>query len=201
MCAALALGCAGVAVTAERLPAQDTLSGFYLGTDAGLNLISKLNSPDVSISLRPGVRGDGYLGRAWRLSDEFSAAGELEAGFLYNTVYKATSQGQGVAAGGSLSDVPVLAHAVLRWEFHPHWIAYGGAGAGCAFSSLHINAGGSNYGLDGTDADFAWQAMTGIHYQFGSSEIGLGYEYFSFKRPGIQTVGNNTILASYTFRF
>lgn len=201
MCAALALGCAGLAATASRAAADDPLSGFYVGTDAGLNLIHDLNAPNVSISLRPGVRGDATVGRAWKLADEFSVAGELDAGILYNTLDKATSQGQTVSAGGSLSDVPLLAHAVFRWQFYPHWIAYAGAGVGGTFSSLHVNAGGSNYGLSGTDVDFAWQTMAGVRYRIGSSEIGLGYEYFSFRRSGLQTVGNNTILASYTFCF
>ena len=201
MCAALALGCAGLAMTAGRLQAQDALLGFYLGTDAGLNLTSDLNAPNVSISLRPGVRGDAFMGRAWKVADELSVAAELDAGVLYNTLDKANSQGQSIAAGGSLTDVPLLAHGVLRWHFHPHWIAYAGVGAGGTFSSLHLNAGGSNFGLAGTEADFAWQAMTGIRYRFGSNEIGLGYEYFSFKRSGLQMIGNHTILASYTFCF
>jgi opacity protein-like surface antigen len=201
MCAALALGCAGLAMTAGRLQAQDALSGYYLGTDAGLNLTSDLNAPNVSISLRPGVRGDAFMGRAWKVADELSVAAELDAGVLYNTLDKANSQGQSIAAGGSLTDVPLLAHGVLRWHFHPHWIAYAGVGAGGTFSSLHLDAGGSNFGLAGTEADFAWQAMTGIQYRFGSNEIGLGYEYFSFKRSGLQMVGNHTILASYTFCF
>jgi hypothetical protein len=157
MCAALALGCAGLAMTAGRLQAQDALSGFYLGTDAGLNLTSDLNAPNVSISLRPGVRGDAFMGRAWKVADELSVAAELDAGVLYNTLDKANSQGQSIAAGGSLTDVPLLAHGVLRWHFHPHWIAYAGVGAGGTFSSLHLDAGGSNFGLAGTEADFAWQ--------------------------------------------
>jgi opacity protein-like surface antigen len=201
MCTALALGCAGLSATANRAVADDVLSGFYVSTDAGLNLTSDLNAPDVSISLRPGVRGDGSVGHAWRLPGDFSVATELEAGILYNTLDKAKTPGQNIAAGGSLTDVPLLAHGILRWEFHPHWIAYAGMGAGGTFSSLRVNAGGSNYGLSGTKADFAWQAMTGIKYRFGPNEIGLGYEYFSFKRPGLQMVGNHTILASYTFCF
>jgi hypothetical protein len=199
--AVLAAICLGLTATASRVVADNMLSGFYVSTEAGLNLISDLNASAVSISLRPGVRGDASVGHAWKLAGEFSAAAELDAGILYNTLDKATSQGQSVAAGGSLTDVPLLAHAVLRWEFHPHWIAYAGAGAGGTFSSLHVNAGGSNYGLNGTEANFAWQTMTGVRYRFGSSEIGLGYEYFSFRRTGLQTVGNNTILASYTFCF
>jgi opacity protein-like surface antigen len=198
---ALALGCVGLAANATRLYAGDPLSGFYLSTDAGLNLTSDLNASDVSISLRPGVRGDASAGHAWKLGDELSAGAELETGILYNTLDRATTQGQSVAAGGSLTDVPFLAHAVLRWQFHPHWIAYAGAGVGCTFSSLHLSAGGSNYGLTGTDVDFAWQIMAGVHYQIGSSEIGLGYEYFSFRRSGLQRIGNNSIVASYTFCF
>jgi hypothetical protein len=201
VCAALALGCAGLAATASRAAADDVLSGFYLSTDAGLNLVSDLNAPDVSVSLRPGVRGDATMGRAWELAGKFSVATELDAGVLYNTLDKATTPGQSTAVGGSLTDVPLLGHAVLRWQFHPHWIAYAGAGVGCTFSSLRLDADGSNYGLGGTDVDFAWQTMAGIRYRIGSSELGLGYDYFSFKRSDLQTIGNNTILVSYTFCF
>lgn len=201
LCAALALSCAGLAGSTDSLSAQDTLSGFYVTTAAGLNLSSDLDAPTVSISVRPGVRGDASLGRAWRLAGNFSAGAEIQTGILYNWLDKARSQGQSVAIGGSLMDVPLLAHAVLHWQFQPHWIAYAGMGAGCAFSSLHISSAGGNYGLNGTHADFAWQAMTGIRYRFGANEIGLGYEYFSFRRSGVNTVGNNTILASYTFCF
>jgi hypothetical protein len=201
MCAALALSCAGLGMTADRVSAEDTLSGFYASTDAGLNLASDLNAPAVSISLRPGVRGDASLGRAWQVADHFSAGAELEAGILYNSLNKAKSQVQSVSVGGSLMDVPLLAHAVVHWQFHQHWGAYAGIGAGCAFSSLHIDSAGGNFGLNGTKVDFAWQAMTGFRYRFGPNEIGVGYEYFSFHRSGVQTVGNNTILASYTFNF
>jgi hypothetical protein len=199
--AALALGCVGLAASASQPAAADVLSGFYVSTDTGLNLTRDLNAPTASISLRPGVRGDASVGRAWKLAGEFSAAAELDAGILYNPLDKATTQGQSLAASGSLTDVPLLGHAVLRWQFHPHWLVYAGAGAGCTFSSLRIDSDGMNYGINGTDVDFAWQTMAGIRYQFGASEIGLGYEYFSFKRPGLRTVGNNTILASYTFCF
>jgi hypothetical protein len=201
MRAAFALGCVGLAASATRLQAGDPLSGFYLSTDAGLNLTSDLHASDVSISLRPGVRGDASAGYAWKLADELSAGAELDTGILYNTLDRATTPSQSVAAGGYLTDVPLLAHGVLRWHVHPNWVAFAGAGAGCTFSSLRLNAGGSNYGLTGIDTGFAWQIMAGIHYQIGSSEIGLGYEYFSFKRSGLQTIGNNSIVASYTFCF
>ncbi|HEX3628261.1 MAG TPA: outer membrane beta-barrel protein [Verrucomicrobiae bacterium] len=201
MHAALALGCVGLTASATHLQAGDPLSGFYVNTDAGLNLTSDLNASDVSISLRPGVRGDASAGHAWKLADELSGGVELETGILYNTLDKATAQGQSVAVSGSLMDVPLLAHAVLHWRFHSHWVAYAGAGAGCTFSTLHLNDSGSNFGLSGTKVDFAWQIMAGVRYQFGSNEIGLGYEHFSFKRSGLQTVGNNSIVASYTYYF
>lgn len=201
MCAALVLGCAGLTMTAGRLSAGDPLSGFYLSTDAGLNLTSDLDAANVSLTLRPGVRGDATAGHAWKLADNFSAGMELETGLLYNNLDKATSQGQSAAVGGSLMDVPLLAHAVVHWQFHPRWIAYAGAGAGCTFSSLHLDGTASNYGVGGTEVLFAWQVMAGIRYQIGSSELGLGYEYFSFNRSDLNTVGNNSIVASYTFNF
>ncbi|MGH8024313.1 MAG: acyloxyacyl hydrolase [Limisphaerales bacterium] len=197
----LAIGCASVAATAGHLDAGQDLSGFYVSTDAGLNLTSKLHAPTVSVSSHPGVRGDVLAGYAWALGQEWSIAAELETGLLYNSLSTATSRGQSVAVGGTLADVPLLAHAVLRWQFHPHWIAYAGAGAGGAFSSLHISSAPANYGLNGIQSNVAWQAMAGVRYQFGSNEIGLGFEHFTFYRSGLQSIGNNTILASYTFCF
>lgn len=198
---ALAVGCASLAATAGHLDAGQYLSGFYVSTDAGLNLTSTLHAPTVSISSHPGVRGDVLAGDAWALGKEWSFAAELETGLLYNSLSTATSRGHSVAVGGSLADVPLLAHAVLRWQFHPRWIAYAGAGAGGAFSSLHMTSGATNYGLNGIQANVAWQTMAGVRYQFGPNEIGFGFEHFSFNRSGLQSIGNNTILASYTFCF
>lgn len=201
MRAALALGCASLATHDDQVMADNALAGFYVNTDAGLNLTSDLVATPVSISLRPGVRGDISVGHAWKLAGELFGGVELDAGLLYNSLDTANSQGQSVAAKGSLMDVPLLGHGVLRWHFRSHWLAYAGAGAGGAISSLRLNAGGTNYGLSGTETDFAWQAMAGLRYEFGSSQLGLGYEYFSFRRSGLQTVGNNSIVASYTFCF
>lgn len=201
LCAALTLGCVGLAASATRLHAGDALSGFYVSTDAGLNLTSDLNAPNVSISLRPGVRGDISAGHAWKLADQFSAGVELESGVLYNSLDKATSGGQSTAVGGSMIDMPLLAHAVVHWQFQPRWVAYAGAGAGGAVSWLHLDGAASNYGLGGTEVKFAWQVMAGFRYQIGSSEIGLGYEYFSFNRSDLKRIGNNSIVASYTFHF
>ena len=98
--------------------------------------------------------------------------------------------------------MPLLANAVLNWQFSPNWVAYAGAGAGLDYSFLSVSsAGGIGLGATASESDFAWQGMAGIRYKFGSSELGLGYKYLAVQPSGLQTVGNNAFMVSYTFHF
>lgn len=200
------LGSASLVLGATSLLAQDTSSGLksglYLSTDAGLNLADNLTMSEGSISLSPGLRWDVSMGYAFKLSDRFSLDPEMEVGILYNSLDTASAGGQGASVSGSLTQVPVLANAVLNWQFNPHWVAYAGGGAGYDYSSLNVSSvGGIGIGATGSESDFAWQGMAGIRYMFGSSELGLGYKYLAVKLSGLQTVGNNAIMVSYTFHF
>lgn len=187
------------------LRAGDTNSGFYISTDAGLNLASSLNVPGGSnpggsfsgpiIHLDPGLRCDLSAGYAFKLSDEFTLSPELETGFIYNYFSDYSED---------YTQVPMMANAVLSWRFRPSWSVFAGGGAGCDYSSLSTSSVGG-YVIrphnKTTEYDFAWQAMAGIQYRFGSSEVGLGYKYLAVQPFGWDTVGNNTIFSAYTFHF
>jgi hypothetical protein len=201
----LMLGCAGLTFGATSLRAQDVnLRGFYMATDAGVNIADNLVVPTGSISLGTGVRWDVSMGYDFKLSDQFSLAPELEVGLMYNPLDTATPNGgKSVSASGQFIQVPVMANGILNWNFSPNWVAYAGAGAGIDEDVLNVSSvgGNSTTGLTGNECDFAWQGMVGIRYAFGSSEIGLGYKYLSVKPNGVQTVGNSAIMASYTLHF
>jgi opacity protein-like surface antigen len=115
---------------------------------------------------------------------------------------KLSSGGASYSVNGSVTQVPVMANGILKWHFCPHWIAYGGAGAGYDFNSFDLNsAGGINFNTKSSENDFAWQVMGGVKYKLGHNEIGVGYTYFTYTPSGFKSVGNNTIFASYTFDF
>ncbi len=202
----LMLGCAGLTFGATSLRAQDVnLRGFYMATDAGVNIVDDVTLTATgknggSVSLGTGVRWDVSMGYDFKLSDQLSLAPELEVGLMYNPLdtYTSTS-GKSSSISGQFIQVPVMANAILNWQFAPNWVAYGGAGAGMDYSILNVSSSGSS-GI-ASEADFAWQGMVGIRYAFGSSEIGLGYKYLSVKPNGVQTVGNSAIMASYTLHF
>jgi opacity protein-like surface antigen len=200
----LILGFISLVLGGSLLRASDTNSGFYISTDAGLNLASRLKVPGGSypggsfsgpiIHLDPGFRCDLSAGYAFKLSDEFTLSPELQAGFIYNHFSDHSA---------NYTQVPMMANAVLSWQFRPSWSVFAGGGVGCDYSSLSVSSiSGYSFG-PGVHAayDFACQAMAGIQYRFGSSEVGLGYKYLAVQPFGWDTVGNNTIFLAYTFHF
>jgi opacity protein-like surface antigen len=198
----LMISSAGLVLGARPLLAGDDNSGFYLSTDAGINLADNLTVSSGSISLSPGLRCDLSAGYAFRLSNQFTLAPEVETGVIYNSLDQASSGGVSAPVDGSYTQVPLLANVVLNWQFSAHWVAHVGGGAGYDFNSLNVTSvAGINTDTVGSETDFAWQGMAGIGYTFGPGELGLSYKYLAVKPSGLQTVGNNSICLSYMFHF
>ncbi len=217
----LLLGSASLALSATSLLAADAdssgmvvpppelRSGVYLGTEVGLNLADDLTGSGhtflgpttASVSFSPGVRWDLSLGYAIKLADQLTLGPEVEVGILYNPLDSVSGRAAGVSVSKSISgyliQVPVMGNAVLRWQFSPGWVLYGGGGAGYDYCVLGVN----NDDHIGHEGDFAWQAMVGLKYAFGPSEVGLGYKYLAVQPSGAKTVGNNSIMLSYTVHF
>lgn len=212
----LALGSISLALSATSLLAADTgysgmagsstglQSGLYMATDLGLNLADDLTVSSVgSVSLSPGVRWDLSTGYAFKLADQLTLAPEVEVGVIYNPLDKATAAGGPSASiSGSYVQVPVMGNGIVNWQFSPHWVAYAGGGAGYDYMSLDVTSvGGASFSGTSNESDFAWQGLAGIRYAFGSSEVGLGYKYLAVKPSGMETIGNSTILLSFTVHF
>ena len=175
-------------------------TGIYLNTDAGVNLTTDLTVPGRgSISTDPGLRWDISMGYACKLTDAFTLSGELETGILYNSLDKATSGGGSASVNGELYQVPVMANLIFDWHVNSDWSVYAGAGAGLDYSTIHTSVGSD---VLGSESDFGWQAVAGVRYKLGeSSEVGLGDKYLAVKPSGMETIGNNSIFASYTLHF
>ena len=165
-------------------PAPGLRSGFYMGADAGVNLLQI--SGTHSVTADSGLRLDLTMGYAIKLTDHVTLAPELEVGYIENTFKSADS-----SHTRELDQVPVLGNVLLNWEITPNWTLYGGGGAGVdSYSS-------------GPESDtvFAWQGEAGIRYAFGSSEIGVGYKYLGCETSDHVNIDNHSILASFTYHF
>ena len=205
--ACLALGATsllaeGAASGGMSVPPPGLRSGLYLATDAGLNLADDLAVSGGSVSLSPGVRWDFSMGYAIKLADNLTLAPEVECGIIYNALDNASAGHRSASASGSFWQVPLMANVVLNWQFYPHWVLYGGGGAGLDYNTLSVDS-VNGYGIymTGSESDFAWQGMAGIKYVFGSSELGVGWKYLAVQPSGLQTVGNNAFMLSYTVHF
>jgi len=165
-------------------PAPGLRSGFYLGADAGVNLL-QISGTESSVTADSGLRLDLTTGYAFKLTDHVTLAPELEVGYIENTFKSADS-----SHTRELDQVPVLGNVLLNWELTPNWTLYGGGGAGV-----------DSYSVSSSDTVFAWQGEAGIRYAFGSSEIGVGYKYLGFETSDHVNIDNHSILASFTYHF
>jgi hypothetical protein len=185
--ACLALG------SASLFAGDGSNGGFYMNTDAGVNMIGNLSGNvfgnQASVSFDPGVRADIAAGYAIKLNDQFSIAPEFELGITYNSV---NASYNGNSGSGDFIQVPLLANAVLNWHITSDWTAYAGGGGGYDY---WVVSGGNGVGSSG---DMAWQIEAGIKYKVGSGDLGLGYKYLDIPS---QSLANNAIMLSYTFHF
>lgn len=180
-------------------------SGPYVTTDAGVNLAEKLKGrgdlTGLSASFSPGVRWDLSTGYAFKLADALTLAAELQVGIIYNSFDRASYNAPGFSISapidGNFLQVPLLFNAIVNYEVLHNWVIYAGGGVGVNF--VFDNISGSD--VIGDESDFAWQGFGGIKYEFGRSDLGVGYKYLGFQPSGAKTLGNNDILVSYGFHF
>ena len=187
-----------LAATTPLRAGDGSSGGLYLNSDVGVNLMDNLTSPSTpAISFNPGLRWDVSTGYGFKLVDKLVLAPELETGILYNSLDKAAN---GVPISGSYVQVPLLANLVLNCHVSDQFVVYAGAGGGFDLSAISIS--GPYASAIGSETDAAWQVMAGIRYKFGgSSALGLGYKYLAFTPEGGNSVGNNSIFASYTLNW
>jgi opacity protein-like surface antigen len=180
-------------------------NGFYVGASAGVNLAGDLTEQSFgnngSTSLNPGARVDLFTGYTFKLLEHLTLAPELEAGYLYNPFGNGTISGVNTSGGGHLTQVPVLVNAIFGWPIAPRLKAYAGFGLGISYFNVSASSDSPQGVLATTEGGFTWQIKAGIQYTLGPGDLGLSYEYLEDGAVFYNNIGNNAIMASYTFHF
>jgi opacity protein-like surface antigen len=197
---------AACATTAQA----DVSSGFYMSSDAGLNLMTGIRGSvggGSNIRLDAGARWGLEAGYGIKLSDQLTLGVEAESGLIWNGLSSIQGGGMETEIGGNLYQVPVLGNLILNYHTGK-WTAYIGAGGGVEYLSANIwSVANSPAVVAGDDWGPAVQALAGVKYQLTEQvEVGLGYKYltaFSEKFSGdrLSEVNNHTISLNLTYHF
>ncbi len=158
-------------------PERDWSQSFgpYLKIDGGVNFVPdtdfEINGSSGTMSLDSGFRVDGTVGY------EFGRwlAVEVEGGLAENSISKLTlGQLFTHPPKSSLTEIPVLANVVVRYENPTDFVPYIGAGAGAVMSTLQIAG-------DKDEANvLAWQGKLGVIYKIDDQAwLDLSYKLLS----------------------
>lgn len=162
-----------VATPALRTSAADSgkTTGPYLTLDGGVNIMQDVTvepagqrsfKQKMDTGLRIGLIG-GYNLNEW-------VAVELETGLLYNNFKDDLAMRIRDAWYGA---IPALGNVVLRYENDSKFVPYLGAGAGGAYTMVHIRH------IDDSDFVFAYQGKVGVAYEINTSmAVDVGYKFF-----------------------
>jgi outer membrane protein OmpA-like peptidoglycan-associated protein len=169
--------------------AQGLPQGPYLGIGAGANWAE---DSDVKFGAKNKFEFDtGWVAAiegGYAFSSGFRTG--LEFSYRSNNVGKARGPGAGNAAG-DFSSYNVMGNVYYDINTGTPFTPYIGGGAGVSF--LYANDAGrifSGTTLDGSDTQFAYQAIGGISYRFNPNiALTAEYRYFATLDPKIDLVG------------
>lgn len=194
----------------DRLLTSDDLfpwKGWYMSVHGGIgfkgNENGSLSASGSSSSVASRHRFDtGFqLGAALGYSWQFSGtpwALRVEAEYTYSRNNADTMSEGGVtgSVNGALQNHSLMGNLYVDYTWRK-WVPYVGAGVGVAITNLTTSASGSPAEIDGSDANFAVQAMAGIDYKILPRwKLGVGYKYqavFSNSYDIVATGTNTTV--------
>jgi len=193
-----------LAACATTTQAGDVSAGWYMSTDAGINLMQDLQ-PSGSmgkVSLDPGVRWSLSAGYGFKLAPKLTLGVEMETGILYNSLRSVSAGGASASLGGDYYQIPLLANLVLNYHAGK-WVPYIGFGGGMNYTAISINSVGSvPVSSLGNETDPAIEGEAGIRYQLSNrSELGLGYKFLGVLPTGLNLVQNHSFSLTYAFHF
>ncbi len=166
---------------------NNSIDGFYVGSDVGVNIINDVKSNDNgTTSFEPGIRWDLTTGYAFKLAENITLAPEAEVGVMFNS-FK--------TGNNDLVQVPLLVNLVLNWHMDANWVVYAGGGGGANYYQVSGDS-------SSDETVGAWQVMGGIRYKLNKSmDLGLGCKYFSFTPKHAEAAGEESINLSLAFHF
>ena len=194
----LLMGALSVGSSTQVGAADHLEPGPYASFGAGLNMVNELSlNSGGSRELDPGFRLS--VAGGYRFTPIISA--EIETGFLANDVKD--------AGDTALSQVPLLANVVFRWENSSPFVPFIGVGAGGVASFFTVDDVISED--DDSDVVFAWQLQAGVHYRINANmSAGITYKYLGVDSPEFEIGGgtieldvlhNHAIMASFNWSF
>jgi opacity protein-like surface antigen len=204
-------GIAVLAACAPTMLAGDITQGFYMSSDAGVNLMTGIRSEGGEVRLNPGVRWGLEGGYGFKLADQLTLGLEAESGIIWNSLSSVRFDGMENELGGNAYQVPILANAILNWHYGK-WTPYIGVGGGIDDVSANERSFANFVSGPAAGSDWgpAFQAEAGVRYALSANcELGAGYKYlaaFSQKlgdefQDRISQVNNHTIYLSLTYHF
>ncbi|MGA2750563.1 MAG: outer membrane beta-barrel protein [Verrucomicrobiota bacterium] len=196
------------AACATTIQAGDASPGFYMSTDAGLNMITGIRGEHSEVRLDPGMRWGLEAGYRFKLADQLTLGVEAESGAMWNSLSSIKNGGAETELGGNTYQIPILANVIVNYQLGK-WTPYVGLGGGLDYISVNLwSRDGQSHPGAGSDFGPAMQGQAGVRYQLSEkTELGLGYKYltaFSEKLGNdgrLSEVNNHTVDLSFTYHF
>jgi opacity protein-like surface antigen len=171
---------------------------YYVSFGAGVNIANDVDlKGGGTAEFDPGFRVS--VAGGYHFTPMISA--EIETGYLFNDVKD--------AGDASLSQVPVLAKVMFRFENSSQFVPFVGVGVGGVASFFAVDDVISKG--DDSDVVFAWQVQAGVHYRINDNmSAGITYKYLGADSPQFDIGGgrirfdvvhNHAILASFNWSF
>ena len=193
-----------LAATVLALPVAaqaQPVTGFYVGAGAGINWLQESDvTPSASLGGGTGT-ADFKLGWGGVISLGYGFGNgvrvEIEGNYRTNDVDSLSGGGQSLSGSGSVSSYGVMANALFDFDLGPGSFItpYIGLGAGYVISDWsEVRPSGGGVGqIDGTNGQFAYQAIIGAALPLNDVAPGLAltaeYRFLGTLSPEIDATG------------
>lgn len=173
---------ASTAVFADETDRQSKKSGWLVGANAGVSLLSDVDAASFNFDFNPGIFVAGSAGYKF----ENNIRAEAEIGYRRNSIDNVN----GRSLNGKLQGLSFMANGYYDFDTNTKWTPYLGAGIGATYFNI------SSSGSSADDIAFSYQAIAGVGYDL-TEETTLSVEYRYFGAADID-IGADTDYNSHT---
>ncbi|MCB4824778.1 OmpA family protein [Roseicella aerolata] len=155
------------------------VEGLYLGAGAGLNIVPESGDGGVRLVTRD-VGAAAVLSLGWGFGNGWRA--EIEGNYRTDELDRISLNGQQIGGSGYYDKYGVMANLLFDFDLssfglsprsYQPYIGFGGGYVWNEIRNARLSIGGSNYRIDDTDAQFAYQAIVGSAFGLGRLMPGL----------------------------
>jgi opacity protein-like surface antigen len=169
----------------------------FKGNENGTTSVTGLGSIGSRHRFDTGFQAGVALGYSWQFTGTpWALRLEGEYAFSHNGADTLSLGGVTGSVNGSLRNHSIVGNLYVDYHWGK-WVPYLGAGVGVAITHLNSGVPGAPLQIDGTDTNFAVQAMAGIDYKILPRwKLGVGYKYqavFSNSYDVVVTGSNTSV--------